>query len=179
MLKNIKMIYLGADHRGFELKALLMRHLDQTKWKYVDMGDKEFDENDDYPDYATYVCEKIQENPEEFRGILICGTGQGMVITANKFPSVRAALCDNAAVAHDSVAHNATNVMCLPADILDEAKMKEIVDTFLGSEFTGIERHLRRLHKIKLIEERFQKAPVKEEVGLPKKKEGGLLRFLK
>jgi len=146
-------IFLGADHRGFRLKERLKEMLESDGYKVVDCGAHEYVGDDDYPDYAKPVAEQVAKAPEDDRGILICGSGCGVDIVANKFKGVRAALVmspDHAGRArHDDDA----NVLALAADFTDEAAAQSIVRVFLSTPFDQIEeRYARRLRKIEEIE---------------------------
>ena len=147
------MLYLAADHRGFELKELLKKMLTEHRIAFEDCGAHEYNKGDDYTDFAIVAGEKIAANPSEHRGIFICGSGHGMDIAANKFKGIRAALCWNTDVAKQSREHDGANVLVLPADWLDEAATEEIVMTWLGTNFSNEERHARRLEKIKHLED--------------------------
>ena len=142
------MLYLVADHRGFAMKESLKKMLTERRVAFEDCGAYEYNKDDDYPDFAIAAGEKIVANPTEHKGIFICGSGHGMDIVANKFKGIRAALCWNADVAKQSREHDDANVLVLPADWLDVAGMEEIVAVWLGTEFGGEERHVRRLEKV-------------------------------
>lgn len=150
------MLYLAADHRGFQLKEALKRFLTERSIAFEDVGAKTYAEGDDYVDFATAASEKIAANPLGHKGIFLCGSGHGVDMVANKFKGIRAALCWNKEVAKQSREHEDANVLVLPADWLDEASVEEIVTLWLGTEFSNEERHVRRLEKIaKLESERF------------------------
>ena len=148
------MIYLATDHRGFKLKEELKRYLIEQGHEVEDFGAFEYKKDDDYPDFAVAVAEKVAENPEAHKGILICGSGHGMDMVANKFKGIRAALCFNRQVAVQSRAHEDANVLILASDWLDPADTKDIVTVWLGKQFDGAERNIRRLGKIREVEER-------------------------
>lgn len=147
------MIYLGADHRGFKLKEILKQYLGQQGNEVEDLGALAYDKDDDYPDFAQGVAAKVAENPEENKGILICGSGHGVDVAANKFKGVRAALCFNRQVAAQSREHEDANVLVLASDWIEEREAKEIVDAWLSTRFDGADRNIRRLRKIGEIEE--------------------------
>jgi len=147
-LSKIK-IAIASDHAGFLLKELIKKHLDELGYKYEDFGTTS-EESVDYPDYAFKVAKFISKNKFD-RGILICGTGIGMSIAANKFPGVRATLCYDTETARSSREHNDSNVVALGARTTDPELAKKIVSIWLTTEFAG-ERHLRRVNKIKEIE---------------------------
>lgn len=145
-------IYLAADHRGFNLKDQIKEHLSSQGREVVDVGASVLNTDDDYVDFASEAAKKIAENSSENRGIFLCGSGHGVDIVANKFKGIRAALCWNAEVAKQSREHEDANVLILPADWVNFDQAKEIVDVWLKTEFSGEERHVRRLKKIEEIE---------------------------
>ena len=146
------MIYLAADHRGFRLKESLKALLLAEGHAVEDVGALALDSGDDYPDFAAAAAKKIAAGPAKHKGILLCGSGHGVDIVANKFKGVRAALCWNADVARQSRAHDDANVLVFAADWLDENNAKEIVRVWLATPFSGEERHRRRLEKINQVE---------------------------
>lgn len=146
------MIYLAADHRGFQLKEALKRFLGERGVAFEDVGALAYGQSDDYVDFAAAAAAKIAGNPSEHKGIFLCGSGHGVDIVANKFRGVRAAVCWNTQVAKQSREHDDVNVLVLPADSLDEMQVKEIISVWLGASFTGEDRHIRRLKKIEEIE---------------------------
>lgn len=150
----VVMIYLGTDHRGFKLKEELKKHLIDQGFEMEDLGALEYNKDDDYPDFAAAVAEKVAENPGAHKGILLCGSGHGVDIVANKYEGIRAALCFNRQIAAQSREHEDANVLVLASDWLDPADAKDIVSVWLGKSFSGGERHIRRLNKIREIEEK-------------------------
>ncbi|MBI3443026.1 MAG: RpiB/LacA/LacB family sugar-phosphate isomerase [Candidatus Sungbacteria bacterium] len=148
------MLYLGADHRGFQLKEAIKRFLTERNIAFEDAGAMAYAEGDDYVDFARDAAEKVAANPSIHKGIFLCGSGHGMDMVANKFCGIRAVLCWNMQVAKQSREHEDANILVLPADWLDEAAIEEIVTIWLGTEFSGEERHVRRLEKIAEIETR-------------------------
>ena len=146
------MIYLAADHRGFQLKEAIKKLLSQQGTPCEDMGAFSYDAADDYVDFAAAAAEKIAASPAEHKGIFICGSGHGVDIVANKFKGVRATLAWNPQLAAQSRKHDDANVLILSADWLDDAQAKEIVLVWLGAQFSGEDRHVRRLKKIEEIE---------------------------
>lgn len=144
------MIFVGSDHAGFELKEKLKKWLDELGYKYKDLGAYSFDPNDDYPDYGVKVCEKVLET--KGKGILICGTGQGMDRVANKIPDIHAAVCWNETTAKYAREHGNTNVLALGGQSIDVDTAKRIVKIWLETPFTEEKRHVRRINKIKEIE---------------------------
>lgn len=145
-------IYLGADHRGFKLKEYLKTVLQEGGYEFIDLGNDHFDQNDDYPDFAIKVARRVSLDPERGRGILICGSGAGIDIVANKFPNIRSVLGFSPDQVYDSRRDNDSNVLSLPSDFLDKEKAKKIVLTWLITDFSGEERHRRRLNKIYQLE---------------------------
>ena len=146
-------VAVASDHRGFEIKQSMAALLEDLGHTVVDYG-TDGTESVDYPDYAAKVAQAVADAQVD-RGILICGTGMGMCITANKFPGVRAAPCHDEITAEMSRRHNDANVMCLSGDLLGEQLVKRMVEIWLNTEFEG-GRHARRLEKIKEIEQQFQ-----------------------
>ena len=142
------MLYLGADHRGFQLKEEIKKFLAEKNYQFEDMGNFVYDPNDDYADFAKLVAEKVSEKPEERKGILICGSGVGVDITANKFHGVRSALADDIATAKQSREHDDTNVLSLPADEVDFGLAKKIITVWLETLFSNGEKYKRRIGKI-------------------------------
>lgn len=148
------MIYLAADHRGFSLKEALKQFLAGRGYDVEDVGAFQYDESDDYVDFARAASEKIAQNPSTHKGIFICGSGHGMGIVADKFRGLHAALCFNREVAIQSREHGNANVLVLAADWITDALAQEIAHAFLATPFSGEERHGRRLKKIQEIEEK-------------------------
>jgi ribose 5-phosphate isomerase B len=138
-------IALGADHRGFALKEELKAWLAARGLRVIDCGAASADRVD-YPDYAFKVADAVQAREAE-RGILICSTGIGMSIAANRFPKVRAALCSSVLLARLSREHSDANVLCLGADFVSGAEARRIVGVWLRTEFAG-GRHARRVRKL-------------------------------
>ena len=150
---NILMtIYLGADHGGIALKAKLKAILANDAYEVVDVGADGADPGDDYPDFAKLVAEKVGEAPDAIRGILICRSGFGMDIAANKFRGVRAALPMSPDHAYQARHDDDVNVLCLAADFTDETTALNIVKVFLSTPFAKDGRYERRLQKISAIE---------------------------
>lgn len=145
------MIYLGADHRGFELKEELKARLDFTGLSYQDLGNLEMDPGDDYVDFAKRVAEEVEENPQNF-GIVLCGSGVGVDIVANKFDGIRCALVRTVEEAREARTDDDANMIALSGDNLDLDSVYKIVTTFITTPFSDEERHIRRVHKIEEIE---------------------------
>ncbi len=142
-------IAVGSDHRGSTLKAKIVKHLAKLGHEVIDLGTHGRG-SVDYPDIAAQVAQKVSDQ-EVQRGILICGTGLGMSIVANKFPGVRAAPCHDDVTAEMSRRHNDLNVLCLSGDMLGERLVDRLVDIWLKTEFEG-GRHARRVQKIADLE---------------------------
>lgn len=140
------MIAVGCDHGGYELKKELLKHLDERKIEYIDLG-CDSTASVDYPQYAKAVCKEITEGRAEL-GILICGTGIGMSITANKVKGIRAALCSDCFSAQATKEHNNSNVLCMGARVLGAGLALKIADTFIDTPFSNDERHIRRISQI-------------------------------
>jgi len=147
-------IAIGSDHRGFEAKRRLAAGLRALGHEVLDIGPESSD-SVDYPDYAFEVSRAVSEGRVQ-RGILICGTGIGMCIAANKVPGVRAAPCHDSITAEMSRRHNDANVLCLSADLLGEELIDRMVRIWLETEFEG-GRHARRVEKIMKYEEEQEK----------------------
>ena len=141
-------IYIGADHRVFKLKELLKKYLLGKEYRVLDLGNSIFNPKDDYPDFASRVAKKVSANPKNSRGILICGSGVGMDIVANRYKKVRSVLTANPKQAAASRSDDDTNALSLPADFLNFGSAKKIVDAWLKTLFSGAARHRRRLKKI-------------------------------
>lgn len=144
------MIAIGCDHGGFELKCAVINHLLNKKIEYVDCGCE--GERCDYPDIAEAVCKKVTSGECE-RAILVCGTGIGMSIAANKIKGIRAAVCSDWYSAKYTRLHNNANVLCLGGRVLGAGLALELVDVFLETEFEG-GRHSDRIDKITKLEEK-------------------------
>jgi ribose 5-phosphate isomerase B len=146
-------IAVGADHAGYELKETIADELRLAGHEVVDVGTDSTDPVD-YPDFAAALGRAIIDGSAE-RGILICRSGAGAFIAANKLKGVRATVAHDAYTAHQSVEHDDVNVLTLGARVIGVAQASELVKAFLGAEFTGEDRHLRRLNKVLQLEEEF------------------------
>ena len=140
------MIAIGSDHGGFELKEKLMEHLSERGLEYKDFGTYS-SASCDYPVYAKAVANAVASG-ESDRGIIICGTGIGVSITANKVRGIRAALCGDCFSAEATRQHNDANVLCMGARVVGEGLALKIADTFLDTPFSNDERHIRRISMI-------------------------------
>jgi RpiB/LacA/LacB family sugar-phosphate isomerase len=153
-------IVIGSDHAGFELKKVLLEDLRESGHDVTDVGT--YDTSPvDYPDSAAAVGTAVLEGRAD-RGVLICGSGVGASVAANKLRGIRAALCHDTYSAHQGVEHDDMNVLVLGARIIGTALAKELVHAYLHAEFTREDRHMRRLKKIAALEERFGKSSNKE-----------------
>ena len=144
-------IAIGSDHAGFEIKEEIKSFLTSLNIDFVDSGAYEFDALDDYPDFAKNVGYAIR-NGEAQKGIIVCGSGVGASITANKIKGVRAGLCHDGYSAHQGVEHDDMNVLCIGSRIIGIELIKEIIISFINAKFSGEERHSRRLQKLLDIE---------------------------
>ena len=138
-------IVIGNDHAGVVIKELIVSFLKERKIDYKNVGSNS-KESVDYPDFAHPVSEQVNKKEVDF-GILICGSGNGVAMTANKYPNVRAALCWDVEIATLSRKHNNANILCLPARYISQEKALNIVEVFINESFEG-ERHERRINKI-------------------------------
>jgi ribose 5-phosphate isomerase B len=146
-------IAIGSDHAGHELKEKIKEFLQANGYHFEDFG-TDSEESSDYPEYAKKVSEAVLGGCEF--GILICGSGIGMSIAANKFPGIRAAFCMNHDLAKAGREHNNANVLTLAARFTTDLEAKKIVKMFLETKFSGEERHIRRLKKLAELESVFQ-----------------------
>jgi ribose 5-phosphate isomerase B len=144
---------MSADHAGYELKAELAARLAQQGHEILDLGTNS-SAPVDYPDSAEAVATVLRGGGAE-RGIIVCGSGAGVSIAANKFPGLRASVCHDTYTAHQAVEHDDMNVLCIGARVIGPALAADIVTAFLGACFSGEPRHQRRLNKILDIESRF------------------------
>ena len=140
-------IYIGADYRGFERKNQLLKYLTSSDQGVVDVGAYSYHEGDDFNDPAITVARNVRENHGS-RGILICDSAHGVTMQANRFKGVRAAHCDSEESAKLAREHDDANVLCLSAHFMDEEKMRKIVDVFLQTDFTSLERRVRRINRL-------------------------------
>ena len=140
------MLGIGSDHGGYQLKQAIMKHLEARGIAFTDYGTYG-EENCDYPEYGRAVALAVAGGACD-RGILICGTGIGISIAANKIPGIRAAVCGDCFSAEATRAHNDANILALGARVVGEGLALKIVDTFLDTPFSNDERHIRRIRKI-------------------------------
>jgi RpiB/LacA/LacB family sugar-phosphate isomerase len=147
-------VVLGCDHAGFEMKQKILDHVKGMGHEVLDVGTHSA-EPADYPDYAEAACLAILHH-EADRGILICGSGVGAAVAANKIPGIRAATCHDCYSAHQGVEHDDVNVLVLGARVVAPALAYDLVWIFLGARFTGEERHLRRIAKVRELERKYR-----------------------
>ena len=145
-------VALGADHGGFSLKNELVTRLHET-FEVLDLGSRTFDRDDDYPDFALAVAQAVASGQAQ-RGILVCGSGVGACIAANKVRGARACLCHDTYSAHQGVEHDDMNILCLGARVVGPELAVELVEAFLKANFSGETRHRRRLEKVLAIEQK-------------------------
>ncbi len=146
------LIYIGADHRGFQLKESLKKILKERNYEIIDVGNVEYNEADDYPDFARLVARAVSQDPANRRGIVICGSGIGVDMVANKFDGARSALVNNVEQAILSRKDDNANILALAADFINEESAEEILIAWLKEPFSGEEKYKRRIEKISEIE---------------------------
>jgi len=146
-------VVLGSDHAGFEMKQHLVELVKRLGHEVLDVG-THGPEPVDYPDFALAVAEAIRRGQAD-RGVLLCGSGVGASVALNKVPGLRGAVCHDTYSAHQGVEHDDMNVLVLGARIIGPMLADELVNAFLPARFTGEPRHLRRLDKVRAIEQRF------------------------
>jgi ribose 5-phosphate isomerase B len=147
-------IALGSDHAGFGLKAAIATWLNHLGHSVNDIGPHELDPDDDYPDFAEAAALEIVAERSE-RGIILCGSGVGASITANKIPGIRAGMCHDSYSAHQGVEHDDMNVLCIGSRVVGEELIRELIQAFLQARFSGEDRHHRRLNKLLKVEARY------------------------
>jgi len=151
--KGVKLrVALGADHGGYSLKNELLARL-RGQYDMSDMGAHKYDPDDDYPDFADAVAKTVASGKAQ-RGILVCGSGVGACIAANKVPGVRACLCHDTYSAHQGVEHDDMNVLCLGARVIGIELAAELIEAFLKARFSSEKQHRRRLKKVLNLEKR-------------------------
>ncbi len=147
--KEKRCIFIGSDHAGFEGKEILKDHLGDA-YAVTDLGC--FSEDPcDYPDISREVSEKVIEHGGDCVGVILCGSGTGVCMAANRFTKVRAANCVNEDMAEGARQHNNANILCLGARMVEPEMLKKILDKFLNTDFPGEERHVRRVEKLKAM----------------------------
>lgn len=141
-------IFIAADHRGFELKNKLLEYFQNKNIRIEDLGNYEYQPEDDYPDFAKRVAKAVLQNPQNHLGILICGSGCGVAIAANRFAGIRAGLAMNPDQAHHIRENDHVNVLTLASDYTTFEAATEIIDAFLSATPKTEEKYLRRIEKI-------------------------------
>ena len=144
-------IAIGSDHGGYPLNETIISDLTKAGHEIIDFGTHDGTKPDDYPDYARKVGDAVRLG-EVDRGIIVCGSGVGVTVAANKIHGIRAGLCHDTYSAHQGVEHDNMNILCLGARIVGAELARDIVKAYMGATFSGEERHLRRLAKVDEIE---------------------------
>ncbi len=144
-------IAIACDHGGYALKGAMIEVITSMGHEVVDLGAHEYDKDDDYPDFARYIGQAIQHKQAD-KGVLLCGSGVGACIAANKQNGVRASVCHDVYSARQGVEHDDMNVLCLGARIIGPQLAEDLVRAFVGATFSGESRHQRRLDKVNAIE---------------------------
>ncbi len=142
-------IYLGSDHRGFALKGKLVAYLKEAGLTVEDVGDEQLDPEDDFPQFAGRCATAVLGSEDEAaRGILICGSGQGMCMAANRFKGIRATLGHDAEAARSARNDDDSNILCLPAELIEKSDWEPIVKAFLDTLFAAAPRYIRRIKEM-------------------------------
>lgn len=157
-------IAVAADHAGYDLKQVIAEHLRNAGHEVLDLGVNTSAVPSDYPDAATAVADALRGGQAE-RGVLLCGSGVGVSVAANKYPGIRAAVCHDTYSAHQGVEHDQMNVLVLGGRIVGDALACDLVDAFVAAQFSGEARHVRRLNKVLAIER--AQMTVRESGGSP------------
>jgi ribose 5-phosphate isomerase B len=152
MMRSVR-VAIAADHAGFELKNALGNQIRQLGHEVTDLGAYEYQADDDYPDYAEAAAKAVVKGEAE-RAVLICGSGVGASVAANKVKGVRAGLCHDSYSAHQGVEHDDMNILVLGSRIIGSALAEDLVKTFLAARFSGEPRHKRRLQKVQALDAR-------------------------
>lgn len=146
-------IYIGADHNGFHLKHALLEYLKRAGYDVHDEGDEKLDPEDDFPFFASKVVGGMRSsNDPDVRGILICGSGQGMCMAANRFKGIRACLGYEQETVRAARNDNNCNILCLPAKVMTKDKTNVIVECFLNTPFANAQRYIRRISELDSLE---------------------------
>ena len=148
---KVSTVYLAADHGGYEYKNALLEHLHHKGYKIEDLGADSFDDQDDYPQYAFVAATKVIGDDDDARAILLCGSGEGMAIAANRVRGIRAAVCWNVAVARETRSDNNSNVLCIPARFLTQQEAFNIAEAWLEEPFSTNPKYERRIKEIEAI----------------------------
>ena len=144
-------IAIACDHGGYPLKAPMIQVIESMGYEVLDLGANEYDQDDDYPDFARYIGTAIQHKNAD-KGVLLCGSGVGACIAANKMDGIRASVCHDVYSAHQGVEHDAMNVLCLGSRIIGPQLAEDLVRAFVAAVFSGEARHNRRLEKVNALE---------------------------
>lgn len=150
------MIYIGSDHRGFYLKEKIKEKLEENNYKFEDLGYYEYNEEDDYTDIAIKVGEKVAENKKN-RGILLCGSGIGVCIAANKIKNIKAGFGNDENIVKRSREEDDINILCLPADFINLEKAINLIKIFLETKFKKKGKYIRRIKKIEEYENKYKR----------------------
>ena len=145
-------IAVAGDHNGFAMKGDMVSHLETAGHQVLDLGPERHDPDDDYPDFARAVAEAVVSGQAE-RGVLVCGSGVGACVAANKVAGIRASVCHDTYSAHQGVEHDDMNMLCLGARIIGFEVAREVVNAFTAARYSGETRHERRLGKVRAMEE--------------------------
>ena len=141
-------IFIGADHRGFELKNKLIEYLQEKNIRVQDLGNYSYDPEDDYPDYAKKVAEAVLQHVDEFLGVVICGSGVGVCVATNRYKGIRCALGFDEGQVRHARENDHINVLALPSDMVDFEKAKMLVEAFLASQPNPQQKYIRRIQKL-------------------------------
>ena len=141
-------IFIGADHRGFELKNKLVEYLQNKNIRVEDLGNYEYDPEDDYPDYAQKVAQAVLQNPENFLGIVICGSGIGVCMAANRMKGIYCGMGMNVEHVKHGRQNDHINVLSLASDIVSQKESEEMIDAFINTQPNKKDKYTRRLQKI-------------------------------
>ena len=141
-------LFIAADHRGFELKNLLMEYLQEKNIRIEDMGNYEYEAEDDYPDFSKKVAQAVLQNPENFLGIVICGSGVGVCIVTNRFNGIRCGLGFEESQVKHMRENDHVNVLALASEYINLEKAKLLIDAFLAGKPRAEEKYLRRIKKL-------------------------------
>lgn len=144
-------VFLGSDHRGFNLKSIILKNLQKSGYSVTDIGFETYDPKDDYPDIAIPLSKKVADHPKSI-GVLICGSGNGVTVVANKTKKIRAVLCFSKPQALATRSDDDPNILCLSSDYVSQKTNLEIVKTFLTSKFKKLAKNVRRIKKISKYE---------------------------
>lgn len=148
---NVSTVYLAADHGGYEYKNALLEHLTHKGVTVVDLGADSYDDQDDYPKYALTAATKVIGDDDDARAILLCGSGEGMAIAANRVRGIRATVCWNVAVARETRRDSNSNVLCIPARFLTQKEAFDVAEAWLEEPFSTNPKYQRRIKELEDI----------------------------